>query len=61
MAFSDDQDTRRVLRQQDASVRRPYSSPRVVCLGDLREVTLGGPSGTGDSGGGGPLIQRPPG
>lgn len=31
-------------------VRRPYVSPRLVELGDLRSLTLGGSPGAGDSG-----------
>ncbi len=27
----------------------PYESPRLLVLGDLRSLTLGGPSGVGDS------------
>ena len=30
--------------------RKPYKSPRLVCLGDIRSATLGGSPGTGDSG-----------
>lgn len=30
--------------------RRPYVSPRLVELGDLRSLTLGGSPGAGDSG-----------
>lgn len=35
----------------DAGSRRPYASPRLVVLGDLRSLTLGGSPGFGDSGG----------
>lgn len=34
----------------DAVPRRPYVSPRLVDLGDLRSLTLGGSPGAGDSG-----------
>jgi hypothetical protein len=34
--------------------RRPYVSPRLVELGDLRSLTLGGSPGAGDSGVGRP-------
>ena len=34
----------------DAGSRRPYESPRLVELGDLRSLTLGGSPGAGDSG-----------
>ncbi len=35
----------------------PYEAPRLVVLGDLRSLTLGGPSGIGDSSV--PLTQQP--
>lgn len=38
----------------DAKSRRPYVSPRLVELGDLRSLTLGGSPGAGDSGIGSP-------
>jgi hypothetical protein len=31
--------------------RARYEPPRLTCLGDLRDVTLGGSVGRGDSGG----------
>ena len=37
-----------------AERRRPYVSPRLVDLGDLRSLTLGGSPGAGDSGIGAP-------
>ena len=37
-----------------AESRRPYVSPRLVDLGDLRSLTLGGSPGAGDSGIGAP-------
>jgi len=37
--------------------RRPYVSPRLVELGDLRSLTLGGSPGAGDSGVGRPRRQ----
>lgn len=37
--------------------RRPYTSPRLSELGDLRTLTLGGSPGAFDSGGGEP--RRP--
>jgi hypothetical protein len=37
-------------RTADAGSRRPYESPRLVELGDLRSLTLGGSPGAGDSG-----------
>lgn len=33
-----------------AAHRAPYATPRIVPLGDLRELTLGGSPGVGDSG-----------
>lgn len=33
-----------------AAPRAPYAAPRIVPLGDLRELTLGGSPGVGDSG-----------
>ena len=38
----------------DVKSRRPYVSPRLVELGDLRSLTLGGSPGAGDSGIGSP-------
>ena len=38
----------------DVDSRRPYVSPRLVVLGDLRSLTLGGSPGFGDSGIGAP-------
>ena len=38
----------------DAGSRRLYISPRLVVLGDLRNLTLGGSPGFGDSGIGAP-------
>ena len=37
-----------------AESRRPYVSPCLVDLGDLRSLTLGGSPGSGDSGIGAP-------
>jgi hypothetical protein len=37
-----------------ASARRPYVSPHLVELGDLRSLTLGGSPGANDSGVGDP-------
>jgi hypothetical protein len=37
--------------------RRPYTSPRLAVLGDLRSLTLGGSPGANDSGMGDP--RRP--
>lgn len=30
--------------------RRSYVAPTLTCLGDVRDLTLGGSDGTGDSG-----------
>lgn len=38
----------------DVASRRLYISPRLVVLGDLRSLTLGGSPGFGDSGVGAP-------
>jgi hypothetical protein len=38
----------------DVDPRRLYASPRLVVLGDLRSLTLGGSPGFGDSGVGKP-------
>jgi hypothetical protein len=46
-----------LTRGTDADPRRPYSSPRLVELGDLRSLTLGGSPGANDSGIGDP--RRP--
>jgi len=35
---------------EDAMPKRPYVSPSLVELGDLRSLTLGGSPGAGDSG-----------
>lgn len=37
-------------RHRPAATRLPYETPRLVCLGDVRDLTLGGSPGTGDSG-----------
>jgi hypothetical protein len=37
---------------------RPYSPPRLEVLGDVRDLTLGGSPGVGDSGN--PLTRKPP-
>ncbi|MCB1609619.1 MAG: lasso RiPP family leader peptide-containing protein [Xanthomonadales bacterium] len=39
----------------DAELRQPrvYQPPKLVALGDVRDLTLGGSAGTGDSGGSG--------
>lgn len=34
----------------DVAARAPYQTPRLTRLGDLRGLTLGGSSGTGESG-----------
>lgn len=35
---------------REQRTRRSYAAPRVVVLGDVRTVTLGGSPGAGDSG-----------
>lgn len=37
--------------------RRPYKSPRLIDFGDVRDLTLGGSPGVGDSGA--PNILKP--
>jgi hypothetical protein len=32
-------------------VRKPYATPNLEALGDIRDLTLGGSKGAGDSGG----------
>jgi hypothetical protein len=39
--------------------RRPYAPPRLEALGDVRDLTLGGSPGLGDSGN--PTVFQPPG
>lgn len=36
--------------EQSAVVREPYETPALVFLGDVRDLTLGGSPGSGDSG-----------
>lgn len=38
-----------VGRDATSPPRRPYRQPRLDCLGDVRDLTLGGTPGTGDS------------
>ena len=45
--------------QQTEPTRRPYETPRIIDRGDVRDVTMGGSPGGGDSGQ--PLVQLPPG
>jgi hypothetical protein len=40
----------------DRAARKLYAPPRLVCLGDVRDLTLGGSPGSGDSGN--PGIQQ---
>jgi hypothetical protein len=40
---------RKVTSPWSRSGRRPYERPRLVVLGDVRDVTLGQSPGTGDS------------
>ena len=51
-------------RTADVGSRRPYVSPRLVDLGDLRSLTLGGSPGAGDSGIGAPrkplIVEQAP-
>lgn len=34
--------------------KKPYKKPQLISLGDIRDVTMGGSPGVGDSGGGTP-------
>lgn len=34
--------------------KKPYNKPELISLGDIRDVTMGGSPGVGDSGGGSP-------
>jgi hypothetical protein len=36
-------------RRAPAGAREPYAPPRLTPLGDVRQVTLGGSAGVGDS------------
>ena len=44
--------------QPPASSRRPYSPPRLKLYGNIRELTLGGSPGIGESGGGQTFKRR---
>ena len=41
---------KRVLMDSTVEKRKPYRRPRLVLLGDLRGITLGGSLGMGESG-----------
>lgn len=40
--------------------RRRWERPRLTAYGDLRELTMGGTPGSGESGGGGTMFFPPP-
>jgi len=42
------------LSKKKGSDKRPYEKPKLVSLGDIRDVTMGGSPGFGDSGAGTP-------
>ena len=44
-------ETRRTAVQVKGNPRKPYSKPQLEFLGDLRNLTLGGSPGSGDSSG----------
>jgi hypothetical protein len=50
-------DTRRAPVPVKGKPRKPYSKPQLEILGDLRNLTLGGSSGSGDSSNAG--VQNP--
>lgn len=51
MAQTEDPRTSEFAQQdQPARARLPYFAPRLTALGDLRDLTLGGSIGRGDSG-----------
>jgi len=51
-------ETRRTAVQVKGNPRKPYSKPQLEILGDLRNLTLGGSPGSGDSSNAG--VQNPP-
>jgi hypothetical protein len=51
-------ETRRATVQVKGNPRKPYSKPQLEILGDLRNLTLGGSAGSGDSSNAG--VQNPP-
>ncbi len=42
--------TQKTLAEEFALSRKPYAKPCLVILGDVRDMTLGGSPGAGDSG-----------
>ena len=55
MNKSDEQQSTPV--QKTAQEKKRYTRPQFICYGDVRDVTLGGSPGTGDSGGS--MSQQP--
>lgn len=53
------QELKQPVRNESIALHRPYHSPKLEDLGDLRSVTLGGSLGIGDSGGS--TTYEPPG
>ena len=50
-------DKRRINQQAERQMNsRVYQKPRLICYGDVRDVTLGGSPGGGDSGS--PTVER---
>lgn len=37
-------------QSRESGAKRPYETPRIIDRGDVRDVTLGGSPGVGDSG-----------
>jgi len=46
------------LNKDEISLKKPYQTPKLYVYGELRDLTLGGSPGTGDSGN--PGAQRLP-
>lgn len=43
-----------VIINKQEQTKKSYQKPELVSLGDIRDVTMGGSPGVGDSGGGAP-------
>lgn len=49
-----------ISRSTDTAPRpKPWTTPRLRVFGDVRDLTLGGSPGGGDSGGAGPFVEAP--
>lgn len=49
-----DQNNQKQVGNNKIIVKKPYMKPLLTPLGDIRDVTMGGSPGFGDSGGGNP-------